>query len=216
MPTRGPDFDPKCTACPRLAAHLAALRKTHPAYHNAPVAPFGDPAARLLIVGLAPGTHGANATGRPFTGDFAGILLYRSLHALGFASAAVSRSADDGLRLVNCRITNAVKCLPPENKPTTNEAIRCNAYLRAELAEFPRSGLILALGAIAHRAVLRALDLRPGPFGFSHGAEHALPNGRLLIDSYHCSRYNTQTGRLTEAMFLDVLHQAQRALTARG
>lgn len=215
MPTRGPDFDPSCTSCPRLTANLAALRKKYPTYHNAPVPPFGDPAARLLIVGLAPGAHGANATGRPFTGDYAGILLYRSLHLLGFASAPVSVSAADGLALVDCRITNAVKCLPPENKPTTAEAILCNAYLCAELATHPPTGVILALGAIAHRAVLRALDLRPGPFRFSHGGAHALPDGRLLIDSYHCSRYNTQTGRLTETMFLDVLDQARSALAAR-
>jgi uracil-DNA glycosylase len=213
---RGPDFDPSCTACPRLAAHLAVLRKSFPSYHNAPVAAFGDPAARLLIVGLAPGMHGANATGRPFTGDYAGLLLYRSLHALGFASAPVSSGREDRLELADCRITNAVKCLPPENKPTTAEAIQCNAYLRAELARDPRAPVTLALGAIAHRSVLRALDLRPGRFTFGHGAEHPLPDGRLLIDSYHCSRYNTQTGRLTETMFLTVLARAKRALTERG
>jgi uracil-DNA glycosylase family 4 len=198
-----------------LAKHLDALREIHPEYHNAPVAPFGDPSARLLIVGLAPGMHGANASGRPFTGDYAGILLYRSLHANGFATRSESRGIGDGLELIDCRITNAVKCLPPENKPTTAETIRCNAYLRAELAESPACKVILALGAIAHRAVLRALGLRPGRFKFAHGAEHALVDDRLLIDSYHCSRYNTQTGRLTETMFLNVLEQARHALAAR-
>jgi len=192
------------------------MRESRPHYHNAPVAPFGDSQARLMIVGLAPGRHGANATGRPFTGDYAGILLYRSLHACGLASRGESRNAADDLELVGCRITNAVKCLPPANKPTTAETIRCNAYLRTELESHPRSGVILALGAIAHRAVLRAFDVRPGPFAFGHGASHELPNGLLLIDSYHCSRYNTQTGRLTEAMFMDVLEQAQEALAARA
>lgn len=208
-----PVFDASCALCPRLARHLAALRETHPEYHNAPVAAFGDPNARLLIVGLAPGMHGANASGRPFTGDYAGILLYRSLHACGFADRPESRAMDDGLALVDCRITNAVKCLPPENKPTTAEAVRCNAFLRAELGALPRCAVILALGAIAHRAVLRALDLRPVGFKFAHSAEHRLADGRLLVDSYHCSRYNTQTGRLTETMFLSVLQQAQRELS---
>ena len=204
-------FDPQCTLCPRLAGHLAGLRETHPNYHNAPVAAFGDPDARLLIVGLAPGTHGANATGRPFTGDFAGILLYKTLHACGLASLPQSTSLDDGLRLLGCRITNAVKCLPPQNKPTTAEANTCNAYLRAELRSLPSNAVVLALGSIAHRAVLRAFDLRLSGFPFGHGRRHMLADDCTLFDSYHCSRYNTQTRRLTEEMFTAVVQAARDA-----
>lgn len=196
-----PAFDPRCRACGRLAGFLRTIRSSHPDYHAAPVAPFGDPAARLLIVGLAPGMHGANRTGRPFTGDYAGELLYRTLHRHGFASAARAVSADDGLNLLDCRITNAVKCVPPQNKPETAEVRRCNRYLAAEIALLPAQAAILALGAIAHRAVLLAYDLRPAACPFAHGARHRLPGGRTLYDSYHCSRYNTQTHRLTAAMF---------------
>jgi uracil-DNA glycosylase family 4 len=184
------------------------MRAAHPAYHNAPVPPFGDPDARLLIVGLAPGAHGANATGRPFTGDHAGILLYGTLAKLGVATRPVSRARGDGLTLNGCRITNAVKCLPPENKPATAEADTCNAYLAAELARFPADGVILALGAIAHRAVLRAHGLKLNVWPFEHGRMHRLGNGRMLVDSYHCSRYNTQTRRLTAAMFETVLRRS--------
>jgi uracil-DNA glycosylase family 4 len=201
-------FDPDCRRCPRLASHLASLRARHPGYHNAPVAPFGDGAARLLIVGLAPGRHGANASGRPFTGDFAGILLYRTLHEAGLSTRPESLSCDDGLTLVNCRITNAVKCLPPENKPTTAEVNTCNDYLAAELARVPATGVVLALGGIAHRAVLRAMRLKLAAHPFGHGQEYALPAQRTLIDSYHCSRYNTQTRRLTEEMFRAVVQRA--------
>jgi uracil-DNA glycosylase family 4 len=201
-------FDPGCTRCPRLSRHLREMRDIHPGYHNAPVAPFGDPAARLLIVGLAPGAHGANATGRPFTGDFAGILLYQSLHAVGLATQPQSIAANDDLRLRGCRITNAVKCLPPENKPTTDEANRCNSYLAAELATLSSGSVIFALGGIAHRAVLRVFGLRLSAFVFAHGAEHALPGVITLVDSYHCSRYNTQTRRLTADMFVSVLRRA--------
>jgi uracil-DNA glycosylase len=186
---------------------LAKMRSTHPHYHNAPVAPFGDPAARLLIVGLAPGMHGANATGRPFTGDHAGILLYRTLFGAGFSSRPQSRSRDDGLVLAGCRITNAVKCLPPQNKPSTREVDTCNDYLRAELEQLPEGAVVLALGAVAHRAVLKAFRLRQSAHPFAHAREHGLPFG-TLIDSYHCSRYNTQTGRLTAAMFEAVVAQA--------
>jgi len=161
--------------------------------------------ARLLVIGLAPGMHGANRTGRPFTGDYAGILLYRTLHRFGFASSPESLAADDGLRLHRCRITNAVKCLPPQNKPDTSEVKRCNGYLAAELAQLPASSALLALGLIAHRAILLALRLRANQFRFAHGAMHALPNGLALFDSYHCSRYNTQTKRLTSAMFESVM-----------
>lgn len=203
-------FDADCTRCPRLERHLAAMRAAHPSYHNAPVAPFGDPAAHLLIVGLAPGAHGANATGRPFTGDFAGILLYETLHTAGLATRAQSVAPGDGLELIGCRITNAVKCLPPENKPTTDEAKRCNPFLAAELRMLPPGAVILALGGIAHRAVLRAFGLKPGAFAFAHGAEHDLPGAIALVDSYHCSRYNTQTGRLTEEMFVKVVQRARQ------
>ncbi len=192
-----------CTACPRLAAHLAAVRVSHPTYHARPVPPFGDPQARLLIVGLAPGMHGANRTGRPFTGDYAGILLYETLHRFGFADRPESVAADDGLRLLDCRITNAVKCLPPANKPEPAEVRACNGYLAGELAD-PALQVVLALGRVAHEAVLRALDLRLQSFPFAHAATHELPGGRLLVDSYHCSRYNTQTRRLTPEAFHDV------------
>lgn len=186
------------------------MRASHPAYHNAPVAPFGDPNARLLIVGLAPGAHGANATGRPFTGDHAGLLLYKSLHRAGLSNRAESTRADDPLRLTGCRITNAVKCLPPANKPTTAEADNCNAYLAAEIGDLPPGSVILALGAIAHRAVLRALGEKLAAWPFAHGAVHALPAGLRVVDSYHCSRYNTQTRRLTEPMFRAVLEKSRK------
>lgn len=205
-------YDADCTLCPRLAAFLREVRARHPDYYARPVAPFGDAAARLLIVGLAPGMHGANRTGRPFTGDYAGILLYRTLHRHGFASAAESVSADDGLMLRDCRITNAVKCLPPQNKPTTEEVRTCNRFLRAELADMPDGAVILALGQIAHKAVLQARDLRQSHYTFGHAAEHTLPGGLRLIDSYHCSRYNTQTRRLTDEMFDAVIGRCRALL----
>jgi uracil-DNA glycosylase family 4 len=207
-------FDPACRSCDRLARYLDATRAVHADYHCRPVAPFGSRAHRLLVVGLAPGLHGANRTGRPFTGDHAGILLYRTLHAAGFATRAESVSRRDGLRLLDCRITNAVKCLPPGNRPTPDEVRRCNRYVAAELAALPPRGVILALGAIAHGAVIRALALRPGKFRFSHGAEHALADGRVLLDSYHCSRLNTNTGRLTPAMFRRAVSRARHLIAA--
>ncbi|MEF8834440.1 MAG: uracil-DNA glycosylase, partial [Halofilum sp. (in: g-proteobacteria)] len=172
-------FDPACRACPRLAAHLDAVHAQYPDYHCAPVPAFGDPAARLLIVGLAPGEHGANATGRPFTGDYAGRLLYATLHAFGFASAPVSSTADDGLRLTDCRITNAVKCLPPGNKPTGAEIRECNGFLQAEIAMRPPT-VVLALGRVAHDATLRALGLRQRDYRFGHAAVHR-PPGRPTV-----------------------------------
>jgi len=202
-------FRADCTLCPRLVRHLDEMRAAHPSYHNAPVAPFGDAKAPLLIVGLAPGAHGANATGRPFTGDHAGLILYSTLHAAGLASQPVSLARGDGLTLRNCRISNAVKCLPPANKPTTREIDTCNPYLAAELARSPEVRVILALGAIAHRAVLRALALKLNVYGFAHGRVHRLPDGRALVDSYHCSRYNTQTRRLTATMFSQVVYRAR-------
>jgi uracil-DNA glycosylase len=207
-------FDVNCTLCPRLAAFLAEGRALYPTYHCRPVAPFGDAQARLLLVGLAPGFHGANATGRPFTGDYAGILLYETLYEFGWATAPVSVSADDGLRLVGCRISNSVKCVPPGNKPLPAEIATCNRYLAAELQTVDPGTVLLALGAIAHGAVLRALGLRQSACKFAHGAQHALPRGLRLIDSYHCSRYNTNTGRLTAQMFRDVVGRATEM--ARG
>lgn len=208
-------FDPDCRRCARLATFLDGVRQAHPAYHARPVPAFGDPAAALLIVGLAPGMHGANASGRPFTGDHAGILLYRTLHEFGFGSRPASVSRDDGLELRDCRITNAVKCLPPQNKPLPAEVRSCNDFLRNEFGTLPGHAVILALGRIAHDAVLRALDLRARDAVFGHGAEHRLDGGRTLLDSYHCSRYNTQTRRLTEDMFRTVVGRARDLLDAR-
>lgn len=206
-------FNPDCHACPRLATYLDEVRVTYPGYHARPVAPFGDPDPRLLIVGLAPGLHGANATGRPFTGDFAGILLYNTLFELGFSSRAESCSAADGLVLNGCRITNAVKCLPPQNKPLGSEVTTCNTYLKAELAGLRRGAVVLALGGIAHGAVLRALGLSARTHKFGHGRHYPLSDGRWLIDSYHCSRYNTQTKRLTAAAFKAVFEQARKLMS---
>jgi uracil-DNA glycosylase family 4 len=214
-PSDGVVFDRTCTDCPRLAQFLADGRGEHPDYYCAPVAPFGDPKARLIIVGLAPGFHGANATGRPFTGDHAGLLLYRTLHRFGFASRPESKSRDDGLKLSGCRITNSVKCVPPENKPTPAEIRTCNRFLTAELTRVSTRSVLLALGSIAHTAALRALALKPSEYKFAHAAEYELPAGHILLDSYHCSRYNTQTGRLTEKMFVDVFARARRLLDGR-
>lgn len=202
----------RCTDCPRLAGFLADVRTRHPDYHARPVLPFGDPKARLLVVGLAPGMHGANRTGRPFTGDYAGILLYETLHAFGFASRAESVAADDGLQLIDCRISNAVKCLPPENKPEPAEIKTCNRYLADELRSAPELRVLLALGLVAHKAVLMALGMKQSAFAFAHGARHVLPDGRILIDSYHCSRYNTQTRRLTSAGFQEVFRRVRQAI----
>jgi uracil-DNA glycosylase len=201
-------YDANCRRCVRLAKFLDAVRREEPQYFCKPVPPFGDASARLLIVGLAPGKHGANRTGRPFTGDHAGILLYETLHRFGVASMAMSSASEDGLRLTGARITNAVKCLPPDNKPLPVEVRTCNEYLRAELAASPQVRVILALGAIAHGAVLRACNLIAARYRFAHGAEHALGSNRILIDSYHCSRYNTNTRRLTAEMFRQVVGRA--------
>jgi len=202
-------FDPACRRCPRLAAFLDAVRLNEPSYFCRPVPPFGDPHARLLIVGLAPGMHGANRTGRPFTGDHAGILLYETLHKFGLASGPISKAADDGLRLLETRITNSVKCLPPANKPLPLEIKVCNEFLRAELAQSRSARVILALGAVAHAAVLRACDLPSGAYRFAHAAQHDISGDRVLLDSYHCSRYNTQTRRLTASMFEGVIGRAR-------
>jgi uracil-DNA glycosylase family 4 len=208
----GRRFDPGCTRCRRLADNLAAIRLERPLYHARPVPAFGVRLPRLLIVGLAPGMHGANRTGRPFTGDHAGILLYATLHQFGFATRPVSTSAGDGLLLRDCRITNAVRCLPPQNKPTPAEVRDCVPFLTADIAAVPAGGVVLALGALAHGAVLRALSMRPCRARFAHAARHALPGGRVLLDSYHCSRYNTQTRRLTPVMFAAVFADARHIL----
>lgn len=200
-------FDRDCRACPRLAGFLDDVNARYPDYYCRPVPPFGDASARFLIVGLAPGMHGANRTGRPFTGDHAGILLYETMHKYGFGSKAESLSADDGLALLDCRITNAVKCLPPANKPVRGEIRQCNRFLAAELETLPAGAVALALGRIAHEAVLMALHLPLASCRFAHGAEHHL-GSLLMVDSYHCSRYNTQTRRLTETMFETVVAHA--------
>lgn len=191
-----------CGLCPRLAAFRAANRIAYPDFFNAPVPPWGDKQPALLVVGLAPGLKGANRTGRPFTGDYAGELLYGTLIKYGFAKGVFRADPNDGLELVRCRITNAVKCVPPENKPTPAETKVClRSFLEGELAALTGLKAILALGQIAHVAVLDAFKVKRSAAPFGHGAEHRLPNGATLFSSYHCSRYNTNTGRLTEAMF---------------
>jgi len=214
-PSDGVVFDRTCTDCPRLAKFLEEGRKEYPRYYCAPVPPFGDPNARLIVIGLAPGFHGANATARPFTGDHAGILLYRTLYEFGFADRPESTAADDGLRLLDCRLTNSVKCVPPENKPLPIEIDNCNRYLQAEIARASTATVLLALGSVAHTAILKALQLKPKAFVFGHAAEHALPSGQVLLDSYHCSRYNTQTRRLTPEMFANVFRRARDLLQSR-
>jgi uracil-DNA glycosylase family 4 len=188
-----------------LTEYRTANRAAHPDWHNAPVPSFGDLDARLLVVGLAPGVRGANRTGRPFTGDFAGVLLYKTLPLFGLAGGIYGASPDDGLSPRSCRITNAVRCVPPGNLPTPAEINTCNPFLAAELAAMPELRAILALGLVAHKAVLRAKGLRASHAVFRHGAIHELPDGLLVADSYHVSRLNTNTGRLTEAMFSEVV-----------
>ena len=204
-------FDETCRACPRLASFLDTVNDKHPDYYCRPVPPFGDALASLLIVGLAPGMHGANRTGRPFTGDHAGILLYETLHDYGFASHKESTAADDSLRLLGCRITNAVKCLPPDNKPVGAEINTCNNFLANELDALPDRAVVVALGGIAHRAIVKAQGKRQAEFRFAHGAVHDFEGFRVL-DSYHCSRYNTNTGRLTPEMFAAIFAKARELL----
>jgi uracil-DNA glycosylase family 4 len=204
-------YDKDCRSCPRLAAFLDDVNERYPDYFCKPVPPFGDIESNFLIVGLAPGMHGANRTGRPFTGDHAGILLYQMLHKYGFTSAAESLAADDDLVMTGCRITNAVKCLPPDNKPVGAEINTCNSFLENELRSMPKASLVLALGGIAHRAVVKALGGRQADFKFAHAAMHDLGDLRML-DSYHCSRYNTNTRRLTTEMFDAVFAQARELL----
>ena len=205
-------FDIDCRACPRLATFLDEVQEKQPDYYCRPVPPFGDSSARLLIVGLAPGMHGANRTGRPFTGDYAGVLLYKTLHRFGFASAAESIASDDALELNDCRITNAVKCLPPDNKPVGAEINTCNAFLANELQLLPADAIVVALGGIAHRAILKAMGERQAAYKFGHAAEHQVGDHFRMLDSYHCSRYNTNTGRLTPEMFYKVFARARELL----
>jgi len=204
-------FDASCRACPRLSGFLDEVQERYPDYYCRPVPPFGAAEARFLIVGLAPGMHGANRTGRPFTGDHAGILLYQMLHKYGFGSRERSAAADDGLELIDCRITNAVKCLPPDNKPVGAEINTCNAFLANELDLLPEGSVVMALGGIAHRAIIKARGLRQADYKFGHAALHEL-GGFQVLDSYHCSRYNTNTGRLTESMFDDIFAKARALL----
>jgi uracil-DNA glycosylase family 4 len=197
-----------CPLCPRLVAFRQDLRREHPDWWNAPVHCFGDPAAWLAIVGLAPGMHGANRTGRPFTGDFAGVLLYRTLLKFGLASGAYEARVDDGLRLTGATIVNAVRCLPPQNKPTPQEIATCRPYYSLALDGLKQARVLVALGQIAHQTVVRSAGGKLSDYKFGHLAEHCLPDGRLLLDSYHCSRYNQNTNRLTAAMFEAVFARA--------
>lgn len=207
-PVPGPD----CPLCPRLVAFREAQRAEHPDWHNAPVPSFGPRGARLLIVGLAPGRRGANRTGRPFTGDHAGDLLYATLADCGFATRGYDRRPGDGLRLIDCRIANAVRCVPPGNRPLRPEIANCRQFLQSEVESLTDLRAVLALGRVAHESVLALFGLRPAHWPFRHGAQHRLPNGLLLADSYHCSRQNTNTGRLTPAMFREVFEALRRAL----
>ena len=200
--TPSPSAD--CQLCPRLAAFRDEQRQTYPDWFNSPVPAFGPADAELLIAGLAPGLRGANRTGRPFTGDFAGDLLYSTLSKYGFANGRYDARPDDGLELRNCIILNAVRCVPPQNKPTTDEIKQCNRFFADEIAAMPKLKCILALGKIAHDAVLASQGLVRARYTFAHAARHDLPSGLTLFDSYHCSRYNTNTGRLTEEMFHQV------------
>ena len=204
-------FDKECRACPRLSEFLDEVKGRYPDYYCRPVPPFGAPDARFLIVGLAPGMHGANRSGRPFTGDHAGILLYQMLHKYGFGNRDHSESVDDGLELIDCRITNAVKCLPPDNKPVGAEINTCNSFLASELKLLPAGAIVVALGGIAHRAIVKAMGLRQADYKFGHAALHDFGHFRVL-DSYHCSRYNTNTRRLTEEMFDAIFAQVRDLL----
>ena len=197
-----------CPLCPRLVAFRHQCRAEHPDWWNAPVPAFGDPDAWLGIVGLAPGKNGANRTGRPFTGDFAGELLYATLLRFGLAEGEYRADPADGLRLTGAVILNAVKCLPPGNKPLPQEIATCRNYLEASLIALPRVRVVVALGQIAHVAAARALGLAPSATRFGHGAEHRAPDGRVLLSSYHCSRYNQNTRRLDAAMFESVFERA--------
>lgn len=201
-----------CSLCPRLVDFRQDNQKKFPDFFNGPVPAFGPLDATLLVVGLAPGLKGANWSGRPFTGDYAGDLLYPTLTKFGLADGTYGASADDGLTLTQCRITNTVRCVPPANKPVGAEINICREFLKAEIAAMKKLKVIIALGTVAHAAVLRVQGQKQGDYKFAHNARHHLPSGHVLIDSYHCSRYNTNTGRLTEAMFHTVFEEATALL----
>jgi uracil-DNA glycosylase family 4 len=203
-----------CALCPRLAEYRRQNQLEQPAWHNAPVAAFGDPSARLLIVGLAPGVTGANRTARPFTGDFAGDLLYATIAQFGLSTGDYDRRADDGLALEDCRITNAVRCVPPKNKPVAKEIANCRPFLLADIMAEPRPRALLALGRIAHDSILTCLGRKKVDFPFGHNVRHELEPGLALYDSYHCSRYNTNTRRLTPEMFEAVFERLKQDLGA--
>ncbi|APZ98178.1 uracil-DNA glycosylase [Sphingopyxis sp. QXT-31] len=205
-----PGTEPRrdCPRCPRLVAFREACRAEYPDWWNAPVYAFGDPGGWLALAGLAPGKHGANRTGRPFTGDYAGALLFATLAEFGLSKGRYDARIDDGLTLDGAIIVNSVKCLPPQNKPTPAEIVQCRPYFEAQMAALPNVRVVIALGKIAHDAAVRAAGGRLAAFPFAHGAVHRLPDGRRLVDSYHCSRYNTNTGRLTPDMFADVFRAA--------
>lgn len=210
--TFGPEAPIKCQRCPRLVAYRMENEAKEPSWFNGAVPSFGNEDARLLIVGLAPGRNGANRTGRPFTGDYAGDLLYETLLAYGFARGVYQARPDDGLQLVDCMITNAVRCVPPENKPEPKEIATCRPYFQSRLGHLPRLKIILALGRIAHDQTLTTLGKRKSLLPFAHGARHDIDAGLMLFDSFHCSRYNTNTGRLTTAMFHSVFQAIRREL----
>lgn len=209
-----PDRD--CGLCPRLADFRRENRTKFPTYHNGPVPAFGTLAGKLLIVGLAPGLHGANQTGRPFTGDYAGDLLYDTLVRYGFARGTYDRRPDDGLELLDTRLTNAARCVPPENKPTPAEVGTCRDFLSQEIAAMPNLRAIVALGTVSHASTVTALGRRPAHFAFGHGARHDVRSGVVLFDSYHCSRYNTNTGRLTPEMFQTVFAAVRELIDRNG
>jgi uracil-DNA glycosylase family 4 len=208
----GPEPARDCPLCPRLAAFRADNIAAHPDWYNGPAPSFGDPEAQLLIVGLAPGLNGANRTGRPFTGDYAGDLLYATLLKFGFARGVYEARPDDGLSLVGAMIANAVRCVPPQNKPLPAEIAACRPFLAARIAALPRLKAVLCLGRIAHESVLTALGARKSAFPFAHGAGHDVRDGLVVFDSYHCSRYNTNTRRLTTEMFEEVFRKVSARL----
>lgn len=207
-PLPGTEPPRDCPLCPRLVAYREACQAEYPDWWNAPVRAFGDPAARIAIIGLAPGKHGANRTGRPFTGDFAGDLLFATLAKYGLANECYDRRIDDGLALRDIIIVNSVKCLPPQNKPTPEEVRACRRFLSDQVAALPNARVFIALGQIAHQSAVKVLSGRLPKARFGHLAEHVMPDGRVLIDSYHCSRYNQNTGRLTTEMFEAVFARA--------
>jgi len=203
-----------CRRCPRLVAFRNANKKTYPDFYNGAVSSFGAKDAPFLIIGLAPGLQGANKTGRPFTGDFSGDLLFRSLDQMGWTNGANENNAVDGYELTDCRVTNAVCCVPPQNKPTAEEVNNCRPFLLNRIAGMKRLKVMMALGRVAHETTIRTFGLKQKDYKFAHGALHRLPNGLILVDSYHVSRYNVNTGVLTEAMFMDALGTVKEALRA--